>query len=156
MKVALLLRINPHSRIPGTEHEQKKEEKIAIQKTQSTLPRLPGRVIRDLAQIQPLLNRREWDAAIEQLEELHARFPSNVEVLTELVNACYETNDIHQLLRYVRKLHPLMRRDGDVALNLGGAYMAAGCHICRVSPFARIRAQFSRSLSRGGRTRVAR
>lgn len=86
--------------------------------------RLPGRIEKELTAIQPLLARKQWDQAIPRLEALHHRFPTNVVVLTELVNACYDANDLRGYLQSIRKLQPLQPRDGDLLLGLGGAYLS--------------------------------
>lgn len=91
---------------------------------------LPSRLQKALTAIQPLLARRQWDQAISQLEDLHYRFPTNVDVLTELVNACYDANNLRGYLQYIRKLQPLQPREGDLLQGLGGAYLQ------NVYPFA--------------------
>ena len=78
----------------------------------------------ELIKIDSLLARKEWDEARGQLHDLHSRYPTNENVLRELVNLAFDTGDLHSYLIYVRKLVPLAKSDGDMALGLAGGYAA--------------------------------
>ena len=102
---------------------KKKAKRPQAKQAPQRLTRLPGRIEQTLIKIQPLLARGEWDLVINQLEELHRQFPSNVVALTALVHACQAANYLQHYLRYSRKLHALQPEEGAVVLGLAGAYM---------------------------------
>lgn len=85
--------------------------------------RTPSKLIPRLEEVERLTNRKRWGEALEELQELDHRFPNRPEVLSELVNVCYELQDMRLYLLYCQRLFKLLPNEPDLMFGLAGAYM---------------------------------
>ncbi|MBI2951933.1 tetratricopeptide repeat protein [bacterium] len=103
----------------------------------STLPRL----LSGLSEVATLMRDRQWPQALERLEVLDRRYPNQAEILSALVNVCYELQDIR---RYQHACERLLRIDPD---NVDAALGLAGSYLKNIRPALALRA-FRRFLDR--------
>lgn len=102
---------------------KKKTKRRKPKKRSQPVTRMPGGVVKGLVQARRLAKCKQWEEAIAQLLPLHERYPSNAEVLIELVNIYYDTDNLQSYLRYVRKLYELGNPDPELLMSVGGAYL---------------------------------
>ncbi len=73
-----------------------------------------------------LTDQRRWYDALTEFQRLNQQFPNRPEILTELINVCYELNDMSLYLTYIQKLFRVTPKDPDLQYSLAGAYMMNG------------------------------
>jgi tetratricopeptide (TPR) repeat protein len=81
------------------------------------------KLLAELAEAETLMTGRRWIEARDLLESLHGRYPGRVDVLTLLVNACYELQDLRRYLVACERLVRLTPNNPEVTLALAGAYV---------------------------------
>ncbi len=91
-----------------------------------------------LAEIEDLLERRQWDEARSRLEALDRRYPHQADVLHALADVYMELQDVTGYLDAVEQLHTLRPNDADIALMLGAAYMVAVQPVLALRTFRRV------------------
>jgi tetratricopeptide (TPR) repeat protein len=101
----------------------KKRKKGANPKPKKRIRSTPDALLEGLAEVDQLTYRRRWAEALEELQALDQRYPNRPEVLTELVNVCYELNNIHAYQLYIYRLSKLRPNDPDLLFGLAGAYL---------------------------------
>ena len=116
---------------------KKKRRKSGHPAIMATLPRL----LSGLSEVATLMRDKQWPQALERLEALDRRYPHQAEVLTALVNVCYELQDIR---RYQHACERLLRIDPD---NVDASLGLAGSYLRNVRPALALRA-FRRFLDR--------
>lgn len=94
-----------------------------MSKTKKISPPLPRRLIEGLIQAETLLEQHKPAEAGPLLVELDKRFPNQIEVLTLLVNACYDLEDHSAYEWAIYRLSRLNRNDPQLLIGLAGAYM---------------------------------
>ena len=87
---------------------------------------LPRQLVADIQEADKLINRKKWPEALAELRRLDQRHPNRPEILSELINVCYELNDMHFYLLYAQRLFKLTPNDSDLMYGLAGAYMMNG------------------------------
>jgi len=86
-------------------------------------PNAPHRFVKGMAEASRLMQRKQWQEALEILLPLNRRYPGQPDLLTELVNVYYELQDISS---YQATIHHLLKIDPDNAdamYGLAGSYM---------------------------------
>jgi Flp pilus assembly protein TadD len=101
------------------------------------LPPPPYSLLQGLQAVEGLTRRGQWAQALAQLQALNQRYPRRPEVLGELVNVCYELEDLSNYLRYCRVLQELEPDDPDVLLGLAGAYLSNSYPALAIQSFQR-------------------
>ena len=76
-----------------------------------------------LAEIDSLIEHKRWVEARDQLQALARRDPNNVEILSQLLNVCYELQDTRTYLDVCERLDRLNPHDPDLTYALASAYM---------------------------------
>jgi tetratricopeptide (TPR) repeat protein len=84
---------------------------------------VPLRLAPGLNQVNALMRRKRWHEAREILNDLDRRYPNREEVLTNLVNACYELHDMQGYQHACERLLRLTPDNADATLGLAGAYL---------------------------------
>lgn len=92
-------------------------------KDKKTPPPLPRRLIEGLNQAETLLEQHRPAEARPLLAELDKRFPNRAEVLSMLVNACYDQNDLIDYEWAIYRLSRIERNHQDILTGLAGAYL---------------------------------
>ncbi len=77
-----------------------------------------------LEEVDKLTQRRQWAEALDLLTELDRAYPNRIEVVGELGNLAYETNDLHAYQTHAERFVRLDPDNADVLLGLSGAYIA--------------------------------
>jgi len=80
----------------------------------------------ELAQAIELLEKKRPAEARDKLQDLDRRVPNQINILTNLVNACYDLNDIESYQAACEQLLKIDRNNADVSLGLAGAYLSNG------------------------------
>jgi tetratricopeptide (TPR) repeat protein len=86
-------------------------------------PPLPRRLIEGLTQAETLLEQHKPAEARPLLAELDKRFPNRAEVLSLLVNTCYDQEDFINYEWAIYRLSRIERNDQDILTGLAGAYL---------------------------------
>jgi len=84
----------------------------------------PPRLVAGLDETDMAMRRKRWDQARQILDDLDRRYPNRVEVLSRLIDVCYELNDVARYQVACERLSRLMPHDPDVTLMLAGAYLS--------------------------------
>lgn len=71
-----------------------------------------------------LLERNRWAEAYPILVAIDEQVPNDSTILSDLVNVCYELQDYHNYLFYIRKLFSLRQDDPEISFSLAAAYHA--------------------------------
>lgn len=77
----------------------------------------------ELNEVSALMRRKRWSEAREILRDLDRRYPNREEVLTNLVNVCYELHDVRGYQIACERLIKLTPHNPDATLGLAGAYL---------------------------------
>ncbi|MBF2067577.1 MAG: tetratricopeptide repeat protein [Calothrix sp. C42_A2020_038] len=77
----------------------------------------------ELRQAEALMGRGKWLEARYILDALSHDYPDNRDVLTHLVNACYEVQDIPGYVRACEMLLAVQPNNADIAYSLAGGYL---------------------------------
>jgi tetratricopeptide (TPR) repeat protein len=78
----------------------------------------------ELQKAEALMIRKKWREAYQVLENLRQTYPTNVDVLTHLVNVCLELNDIPGYTQACERLLKVDPRNSDAAYGLAGGYLS--------------------------------
>lgn len=81
------------------------------------------RLLKGLQEVDQLMQRKRWPEARDRLEDLDQRYPRRPEVLTGLVNAYYELQDIERYQYACERLLQVDSGNVDAALSLAEAYL---------------------------------
>jgi tetratricopeptide (TPR) repeat protein len=100
---------------------KKKKKRRSVPKPRSSGP---GRLLDGLQEADRLMRKKRWAEARDLLEELDRRYPRRPEVLTDLVNVCYELQDTERYQYACERLLKVDPGNADATLGLAGAYMA--------------------------------
>lgn len=84
----------------------------------------PQKLLADMDEVDRLIGRKKWTAALAKLQELDQAYPMQPAILTELVNVSYELHDLAKYLHYIEQLAQITPPDSDTLLGLGGAYLS--------------------------------
>ena len=84
----------------------------------------PFKLLARLEEVDKLTKSRQWAAAQALLTELDRAYPNRPEVLAELVNLAYDTQDTRAYQTYAERLVPLIPEDADALMGLAGAYLS--------------------------------
>ncbi|NEP53958.1 MAG: tetratricopeptide repeat protein [Moorea sp. SIO3C2] len=98
-------------------------------------------LIPELRKARALMIKQKWEKAQVVLENLSDNYPHNAEVLSDLVNVCYELKD---LPAYERACEMLVKVDPK---NADAAYSLAGGHYANLRPILALEA-FQNAVSR--------
>lgn len=79
--------------------------------------------IAELRQVEALMERRRWGEAYGLLEKLRHQYPNNVDVLTGLVNVCYDLQDFENYQRACEQLLEVDPKHPEALYGLAGAYL---------------------------------
>lgn len=96
-------------------------------------PNTPHRFAQGMAEVDQLMQKKQWQPALEILHPLARRYPGQPDLLTELVNVYYELGDIHS---YQATLLRLLKIDPD---NDDAMYGLAGSYIITMRPVLALR-----------------
>ncbi|MDM8520010.1 hypothetical protein QUF64_08185 [Anaerolineales bacterium HSG6] len=107
---------------------------MAKRKNKRTKKRKPQKQARQVKQVssyfydkmekvQYLLSQRDWVTAREELLSLHDDYPTNTDVLIDLINISYELNDVRSYQLFCEKLLKYDPDNPDIAYGVSGAYM---------------------------------
>ena len=102
----------------------KKKRRKKRRSTQKAVRRLPQRLLAGLEEAEGLMRRKRWAEAVGVLQDLDRRYANREQVLTKLVNAYYELQDIRHYEAVCARLLKLRPYDADLTLVLAGAYLS--------------------------------
>ena len=85
---------------------------------------LPRRYWEDFAQAVDLLEKKRPAEARAKLQDLERRVPNQINILANLVNACYDLDDIQGYQAACERLLKIDRNNAEVSLGLAGAYLS--------------------------------
>jgi hypothetical protein len=98
----------------------KKKQRLKRKSSQKFLKLPPKRLIEQFEAADRLIKRKRWAEAFEALRALDQNYPHRPEILTELVNVCYELDDLHSFLVYCQRLFKLTPKDPETMFTLAG------------------------------------
>ncbi|MBU0702552.1 MAG: tetratricopeptide repeat protein, partial [Chloroflexi bacterium] len=84
---------------------------------------IPSRLLEGLHEAERLTKKKRWAEARDLLLDLDRRYPRRPEVLTHLVNACFELHDTEGYQYACERLVKADPNNGDAALGLAGAHL---------------------------------
>ncbi|MEO1187109.1 MAG: tetratricopeptide repeat protein, partial [Cyanobacteria bacterium J06636_27] len=95
----------------------------------------------ELKRAEALMLKQKWSQARDCLNNLNQSYPNNADVLSHLVNVCYELKDLHG---YERACEMLLIADPK---NADAAYSLAGGHYANLHPILALQA-FQNAVNR--------
>lgn len=101
-----------------------KKKKKKRSRPRATVSAPPRRLLEGLLEADRLMRKKRWIEALNLLKDLNRRYRRRPEVLTNLVNAYYELDDIVNYQHACEQLLQVDPHNGDAALGLAGAYMS--------------------------------
>lgn len=75
--------------------KKRKQRKQRASSPRSKPKSVPKRMAVGFEAALQLVKRKRWPEALAEFQKLNQQFPNRPEVLTELVNICYELQDMH-------------------------------------------------------------
>ena len=105
--------------------KKRKQRKQRVSSPRSKPKSVPKKIAVGFETALQFVKRKRWPEALDAFQKLNQQFPNRPEVLTELVNICYELQDQHLYLVYIQQL-ARFDNDPDVKYSLAGAYMMNG------------------------------
>lgn len=85
---------------------------------------LTRKIGRELGEAQLLTQRGRLGEARKLLERLAQQYPRSADVLGQLLNVCFDQNDMAAYLSACERLAPLVPDDSDIQLALAGSYLS--------------------------------
>lgn len=100
-------------------HKSPKKER----KQSANIHPLPSRAYREFDEAYHLLQKEQWQAAMDILEPLNRRYPNRIEILTGLNEGYFELGKRSSALQVAEQLVRLEPRSDEFLLNLASLYM---------------------------------
>jgi Flp pilus assembly protein TadD len=102
----------------------------------------PQRLLASLDEVDRLTHRKKWKTALELLQELEQEYPRQPAILVELVNVCYELQDLNRYLYYIELLAQFPPVEPEITFNLAGAYLSNAYPSLAMKTYQRFIAQY--------------
>jgi tetratricopeptide (TPR) repeat protein len=102
----------------------KNKSRLGKKPSPSTTRPLSAKLIDALEEADSLMQRGRLDEAIDILESADRRYPNRPEVLTQLMNAYHDVEDMVGFMSVAERLSRLRPNDPDLMVALAGAYAA--------------------------------
>jgi tetratricopeptide (TPR) repeat protein len=104
--------------------QRARKRKAAKARSRSSLGPSSRKLLDALAEVDRLIEEREWEDACELLEKVGRRWPRRVEVLGRLAEVYSALGELREHLATCERLHSVVPNDPDVPLMLAGSCMA--------------------------------
>jgi Flp pilus assembly protein TadD len=102
----------------------------------------PQTLLAAMDEVDRLIDRQQWAAALEKLQELDRVYPRQPAILTDLVNVCYELQELEKYQYYIEQLSRIAPETPETLLGLAGAYLSNFYPALALQTFRRFLAKY--------------